>query len=122
LANLEKRLGTDRAPRHIVIWFGTYYKESWIERLPGRNGKEHIHFHVKVPDDDASPRDYLTAEQLAEIRPGDRVAFLDIPDNGRNAHMQGDRPPWKRRPWRFVDGGRGYELLDEDGVWRRVEP
>jgi hypothetical protein len=32
-----------------------------------------------------------------------------------------DRPAWKRKPWRFTDDGRSFELEVEPGVWRRVE-
>jgi hypothetical protein len=121
LANLEKRLGTDRTPRRIVICFGTFYRENWIECLSGEKGTGLIHFHVRIPDDDATPWAHLSDEQRAEIRHGDSVGFIEILDNGRNPHLQGDIPPWKRRPWRKIDGGRGYELQDKDGVWLRVD-
>jgi hypothetical protein len=68
------------------------------------------------------PLQCLTAEQRALIRPGDSVVIFETHDNRRNPHLQGNKPPWKRRPWRFVENGRAYELQRPDGTWERFEP
>jgi len=92
---LEAELGTDDAPRHIMIDAGPRYEENWIEWGHGWDGNS-VHFHVRIPDHDANAMDYLTPEQRAEIRPGDSVVVLHTCDNGRNPHLEMNKPPWKR--------------------------
>jgi hypothetical protein len=116
LSKIENVIGTDDGPRRIIIMAGTHYREPWIER----HG-DLIHFYVPVPDHGARAMDYLTDEMRRVLRSSDTVAIFGTGDNGRDPHLQADVPPWKRRPWRWVDDGRAYELQDEWGVWRRHE-
>jgi hypothetical protein len=113
---LEQRIGADDASRRILVWFGPHFTENWIER----RGND-VELHVRTPEREDSPWDFLTPEQCALIRSGDNVIAFGMVENTRDAHSQMDRPPGKRRPHRLLDGGRGWEWQDESGVWRPSE-
>jgi hypothetical protein len=95
LTRLERELYVDdSAPRQIIVWFGPHFEESWIEPGPS-NGV--LHFHVRVPDlGHCDPRDYLTPEMSAALRPTDYIVSFRLVDNGRNDHLEMHKPPWKR--------------------------
>lgn len=117
IAQLERAIGTDDEPRHIVVYGGPHYSESWVEHHGGI-----VDLHVATPDVDADPLDFLTDEQRALIRPGDHVVIFHTwvdGRGGRNPHLQMNLPPWKRRPWRLTGNHpRDWEWQDEWCVWR----
>jgi hypothetical protein len=95
---LERHFGTDDSPRRITVWAGRHLSESWIEWH-----RNNLDFYVKTPDEDADPLAHLTPDQRRARRPGDSTTIIWIADNGRDSHLQLDRPPWKRTV------GDGYE-------------
>jgi hypothetical protein len=104
------------APRRVVIWCGVHYAENWTEREQGV-----VSLFVKIPNREADPLDHLTDAQRVEIRPDDELTIIEAVNNGRDDHLQTDRPPSKRRPWRMVEGGQAFELQDLAGAWHRHE-
>jgi len=108
IRRLERWLGTDEdTPRHIVIDAGLHYLESWVEWDGDRVG-----FYVKIPSRDVNAMDYLTPEMRAEIRPADTFCVLYVANNGRDAHLERDRPPWQRSESarRYLTAGRPFEV------------
>jgi hypothetical protein len=93
---IEKRLGSDSAPRQVTIWCGPHYEENWIEWNQGWNGNG-VALRVKTPDHQADVFEFLTPEQESVIRPGDSVVVIRTADNRRDPHLELNRPPWKRR-------------------------
>ena len=64
--------------------------------------------------------DFLTAEQRAEIRPGDSVVMISITDNKRDAHLELNKPPWKRKSRNFTHEGGECEQ-PADGLTESME-
>ena len=88
---LERQFGTDKSPRRIMIWYGPHYLENWIEwRVNDAT------LYVRTPNHQSDPMDYLTSDQRRTIRPNDSVVSIASVSNGRDSHLQRDRPPWKR--------------------------
>jgi hypothetical protein len=88
---LERHFGTDKSPRRIMIWFGPHYLENWTEwRVNDAT------LYVRTPNHQSDPMDYLTPDQRRTIRPNDSVIKIASVANGRDSHLQLDRPPWKR--------------------------
>ena len=99
IMQLERKLGTEDSPRRITIWFGSHYTENWIE-WHGNNAT----FFVATPDGDDDPLEYLTPAQCGARRPGDSTIIIQSVPNGRESHLQLDRPPWKRTSDDELDG------------------
>ncbi len=110
---LIDQFGTDDDPRNILLWYGSHFQESWIEWGHGWSGSD-VSFHVKTPDGEVCPMDFLTAEQRAEIRPGDSVVMISIADNKRDAHLELNKPPWKRTSRNFTNEGVEGEQRTDD--------
>jgi hypothetical protein len=87
----KRKLGTEESPRRIMIWFGPHYTESWIE-WHGNDAS----FFVATSDDGDDPLAYLTRAQCGATRREDSTVIIKAVPNGRDAHLQLDRPPWKR--------------------------
>jgi len=111
IGQLERAVGDDRS-RQVMIWAGPCLEESWIERTA-----ESIDLYDRVLDHDANPFEHLTPEQrrIVEASAGPVSAF-EVGDDRREPHLQSNRPPWKRRPYRLAEDGRSYEL-QIDGIW-----
>jgi hypothetical protein len=101
IVRIEQRIGTDDAPRRVMIRAGPQYDESWIEFGHGWKGND-VSLHVKIPDRDSDPMGFLTAEQRAVIRRGDSLVTIVIADNERDSQLELNRPPWKRNTSNFV--------------------
>jgi hypothetical protein len=95
IKQIEHRIGTDDDPRGMVIWFGPHYLESWVEFNKGWDGND-VDMRVKTPDRETDPETCLTSEQRALIRPGDSVVWIMSIENGRDDHLELNKPPWKR--------------------------
>ncbi len=132
LARLERKVGTDDTPRRVIVFYGADETRHEIRREPWGE----VHLAVPCPEGD-DPMAHLSPEQRDLIGLSDSVAayhssdngrdppqivMAEVGDDGRDPHLQTNRPPWKRRPWRFVgDNGRRWEFQDEGGVWRPGE-
>jgi hypothetical protein len=113
ISQLEKRIGTKHSPRQIMIWCGPHYEESWIECGGGWDGNS-LSLYVKTPDTEVDPLDFLTTEQRDEIRAMDSVVVIWTIDNGRDAHLELNKPPWKRKSRNFTyDGGEREQSTDD---------
>jgi hypothetical protein len=64
----------------------------------------------------------MTAEMRRELaaRRAGRLTIAWHANNPRDAHLQHNVPPWKRRPFRRLADG-GFELQGDDGQWRRAD-
>jgi hypothetical protein len=113
LDRIEKSLNLD-GPRVIRVYWGEGLSENWTERA----GDGAMAMYVPCGTDE-DPFDFLSDAQRRLIRPGDVVTTFEASDDCRDAHLQLDRPPWKRRPWRPTESGEP-EVQDEWGCWREV--
>jgi hypothetical protein len=121
ISQLERQLGNASTPRHIMLWCGPLYEENWIEWDKGWDGND-LDLYVRIPADACDPMEHLTAEQLAEIRPGDSLVTIWMGDNGRDAHLQLNKPPWKRQPWSLGSGSERRERRVADLAGSIDEP
>jgi hypothetical protein len=105
---IERQLGTAATPRHIALWCGPQFEENWIEWDKGWDGNS-VDLYVRTPAGACDPMEHLTAEQLSEIRPGDSLVKIWMSENGRDEHLQLNKPPWKRQPWSVGSGSERCE-------------
>jgi hypothetical protein len=98
---IEKRIGSDSAPRHILIYCGPHYDENWIQRGQGQDGSG-VALYVKTPSREADAMECLTTEQRAILRPGDSGVIIHTADNRRDPHLELNKPPWKRQARNFT--------------------
>jgi hypothetical protein len=108
ISQLERQLGTAATPRHFVFRCGPQYEEHWNEWDKGWDGNG-LNIYVRTPADAGDPMEHLTAEQLAEIRPGDSLVTIWMSENGRDEHLQLNKPPWKHQPWSLGSGSERCE-------------